>query len=165
MRSARVRGPLAHAGPICATAYDRRMQKAGITREVASDGTVWLKSNRCSYSFRLLRPGVLLVTLAGIDDGQFGSMALDEIRVHLLEHRPLQLFVDAEAAIAVMVEVSREWTHFFTSNRQRLKRVSALPGTRAVELTMAIAQHLSQTGNLLQIYTDRALFTERMADR
>jgi hypothetical protein len=73
------------------------------------------------------------------------------------------LFVDAEAAVAAMVEVSKEWTHFFSTNREKLKRVSVLVGSRTIELTVAIAQHLSQTGNLIQIYTDRALFEERLA--
>ena len=141
------------------------MQTAGITREVMGDGSVQLRSSRCTFTFRRVRPGTLLVTVVGVDDGQFGTATLDEIRVHLLEHRPLELFIDAEAAVAVMVEVSKEWTHFFASNRARLKRVSVLPGTRAVELTVAIAQHLSQTGNLIQIYSDRALFEDRLAGR
>jgi hypothetical protein len=139
------------------------MQTAGITREQLPDGSIRLASARCTFAFRRQRPGALLVTIAGIDDGQFGTMTLDEIRVHLLAHRPLELFVDAEAAVAAMVEVSKEWTHFFSTNREKLKRVSVLVGSRTIELTVAIAQHLSQTGNLIQIYTDRALFEERLA--
>lgn len=141
------------------------MQVAGVTREPLPDGSVRLSSSRCTFTYRRLRPGALLVTICGIDEGQFGPMTLDEVRVHLLDHRPLELFVDAEAAVAVMVEASREWTHFFSANRDKLKRVSVLAGSRAVELTVAIAQHLSQTGSLIQIYTDRALFEERMAKR
>ena len=33
-----------------------------------------------------------------------------------------------------------------------------------VNLTMSIAQHLSGTGNLIQIYTDPALFDSRVAE-
>ncbi|HSH91613.1 MAG TPA: hypothetical protein VK996_16635, partial [Ramlibacter sp.] len=80
-----------------------------------------------------------------------------------LRHRPLELFVDAQAAVAVGVPVSKEWTHFFSLNREHLVRVSVLVGSKAVELTVAIAQHLSQTGNLIQIYTDRELFDARVA--
>lgn len=141
----------------------RRMQIAGVTRDILPDGSIRLASPRCSFVYQRLRPGALLVTIQGIDEGQFGSMTLDEIRVHLLEHRPLELFVDAQGAVAVMVEASREWTHFFSTHRHKLKRVYVLVGTRAVELSVAIAQHLSQTGNLIQLYTDRLLFEERMA--
>jgi hypothetical protein len=145
--------------------YDRRMQTAGITRTAAADGSTHLTSSRAVFHYRRLRPGVLMVTISGVDDGQFGTMALDEIKVHLLDHRPLELFIDAEAALGVTVEVSKEWTHFFAANRQKLKRVSVLSGTRAIELTIAIAQHLSRTGNLIQIYTDRGLFDERVNAR
>jgi hypothetical protein len=144
--------------------YHSEMQKkSGIDRIVLPDGMIILESSRCRFTFRRIRAGALLVTISGVDDGQFGRMCLEEIEVHLLAHRPLELFVDAEAAIAVVVEVSREWTHFFSANRDKLKRVSVLAGTRAVELTVAIAQHLSQTGNLIQIYTDRSLFEARLS--
>lgn len=142
-----------------------RMQIAGVTRDQLPDGSIRLASERCSFVYRVVRPGALLVTISGIDDGRFGMMSLDEVRVHLLEHRGLELFIDAQAAVAAVVEVSKEWTHFFSTNRVRLKRVSVLVGSRAIELTIAIAQHLSQTGNLIQIYTDRALFEDRLSER
>jgi hypothetical protein len=80
----------------------------------------------------------------------------------MLRHRPVELYVDAQGAVAVNVAVSKEWTQFFSLNREHLSRVSVLAGSRAIELTVAIAQHLSQTGNLIQIYTDRELFDARV---
>lgn len=144
-------------------AYDQAMQIAGVTRTQVAGGSVELRSERATFVYHYVRPGVLLVTISGADEGQFGSMALDEIKVRLLDHRPLELFIDAEAAVLATVEVSREWTHFFSANRQRLRRVSVLSGTRVIELTVAIARHLSSTGSLIQIYTDRSLFEDRLA--
>jgi len=66
--------------------------------------------------------------------------------------------IDAEQAELVTVEVSQEWTRFFAMSRGQLTRVSVLTGSKLINLTVAIAQHLSQTGNLIQIYTDRSLF-------
>ena len=134
-----------------------------VTREQSADGELVLSAGKCAFAFRRLRPGALLVTVTGIDNGQFGTATLDEIRIELLRHRPLELFVDAQAAVAVAVTVSREWTQFFALNREHLTRVSVLVGSRAIELTIAIAQHLSQTGNLIQIYSDRELFDARVA--
>jgi hypothetical protein len=59
------------------------------------------------------------------------------------------------------VAVSQEWTRFFSLNRKDLTRVSVLVSSRSVELTVAIAQHLSRTGNLIQIYSDASLFEAR----
>lgn len=133
-----------------------------ITREQLSGGALQLAAGGASFTFERLRQGVMLITVAGVDSGQFGTATLDEIRIELLRHRPLELFVDAQAAIAISVPVSKEWTHFFSLNREHLTRVSVLVGSKAIELTVAIAQHLSQTGNLIQIYTDRELFEARL---
>lgn len=61
------------------------------------------------------------------------------------------------------MHVSRQWTDFFAQSHSRLKRVSVLTGTRFINLTVAIAQHLSHTGSLIQIYTDRQLFDTALA--
>ena len=133
-----------------------------IVRQHLPGGALQLSDGRCTFTYERLRQGAMLVTISGIDNGQFGTATLDEIRIELLRHRPLELFIDAQAAVAVAVPVSKEWTHFFSLNREHLVRVSVLVGSKAVELTVAIAQHLSQTGNLMQIYTDRELFDARV---
>ena len=133
-----------------------------IARQQLPGGALQIRDGRCTFVFERLRQGAMLVTISGIDNGQFGTAPLDEIRIELLRHRPLELFIDAQAAVAVAVPVSKEWTHFFSLNREHLVRVSVLVGSKAIELTVAIAQHLSQTGNLMQIYSDRELFDARV---
>jgi hypothetical protein len=138
------------------------MNAAALQRQTLPDGRVQMSAGKGEFVFERLRPGVLLVTVSGMDMGQFGTATLDEIRLEMLRQRPVELFVDAEAAQVISVEVSREWTQFFSLNREQLRRVSVLVGSKAIELTVAIAQHLSQTGNLIQIYTDRELFAARV---
>jgi len=117
-----------------------------------------------SFEFAPLRDNVLQVTIAGEDLGQFGYAALDEIGLALLRKPPLELFIDAEHVTSISVEVSRQWAQFFATNRRQLKRVSVLTGSKLVNLTVAIAQHLSQTGNLIQIYSDRTLFDRMVSE-
>jgi hypothetical protein len=137
------------------------METAALTRELAPDGTVILRAGRGTFHYRRPRPGMLDIRIEGVDNGQFGAATLDEIAMALLRERPLELFVDASAASMPAVAVSREWTRFFTLNQKDLKRVSVLVSSKTVELTIAIAQHLSQTGKLIQIYTDAELFEAR----
>jgi hypothetical protein len=103
------------------------------------------------------------VNISGNDQGQFGTSALDEIRLEILRHGKLELLIDAEQAELVTVEVSQEWTRFFATTREQLTRVSVLTGSKLINLAVAIAQHLSQTGNLIQIYSDRSLFEVAVA--
>ena len=131
-------------------------------REIGSDGTVTLKDERCTFTFRS-SPGVLDIRIEGVDRGQLGSAPLDEIARALVRDRPLELFIDATRASMPTVDVSREWTRFFSLNQKDLKRVSVLVSSRSVELTIAIAQHLSQTGKLIQIYSDEEIYEARKA--
>ncbi len=132
----------------------------GVTRTAEPNGEVRLSAGSCTFAYRRLRPGALLVTITGHDTGQFGTSTLDEIRLELLRNRPLELFVDAREALGPAVSVSSEWTRFFTLNRDQLLRVNVLVGSKVVELTIAIAQHLSRTGGLIRIYSDPETFEQ-----
>jgi hypothetical protein len=136
---------------------------ATVLREELAGGDVRLADPVCAFRFHRLRPGALLVTISGHDRGQFGTRSLDEVRLEILRHRPLELFIDASEAVGATAQVSREWTQFFSLNREHLKRVSVLVGSKAVHLTVAIAQHLSRTGSLIQIYSDPEIFAAQLA--
>ena len=122
---------------------------------------ITLGDAKCRFTFRRPRAGVLEIEIEGIDNGQFGTAPLDEVAKALIRERPLELFVDASRASMPAVSVSREWTRFFALNQKDLKRVSVLVSDKSVKLTIAIAQHLSQTGKLIQIYTDADLYAAR----
>ena len=138
------------------------MTQAAVSRALAPDGSVVISDARCRFTYRRPGPGVLDIAIAGTDTGQFGTATLDEIALALVRERPLELFVDASEASMPTVAVSKDWTRFFSLNRENLKRVSVLVSSKSVELTIAIAQHLSQTGNLIQIYSDADLFLARV---
>jgi hypothetical protein len=143
----------------CATLA--RMETPAIRREVAPDGTVVLTAGRGAFRYRTPRAGVLDITIEGQDNGQFGTASLDEISLALRRERPLEIFVDASGATMPAVAVSRQWGQFLMLNRSDLSRVSVLVSSKSVELTIAIVQHLSQTGKLIQLYTDPEVFEAR----
>lgn len=122
-----------------------------------------LSADGCRFRYRRPKPGALLVEIAGHDKGQFGTATLDEISLALKRERPLELFIDAREGVAAAVSVSDEWTRYFANNRSDFTRVHVLAGSKVVKLTVAIAQHLSRTGNLIQIYSDPGIFESRLA--
>jgi hypothetical protein len=123
---------------------------------------VVLSAQGCVFTYRRPRPGILLVAIAGHDKGEFGTATLDEISLALKRDRPLELFVDASEAVGAAVSVSDDWTRFFSTNRSDFVRVHVLSGSKVVKLTVAIAQHLSRTGDLIQIYSDPQIFESRL---
>jgi hypothetical protein len=133
-----------------------------ITRDLLPAGVVRLSSGEATFQFFRPRPGTLLVTISGLDKGQFGPSTLSEITLALDREGPLELFIDAREAVGATVSVSDEWTRFFTVQRKRLRRVHVLVGSKSIKLTVAIAQHLSNTGDLIQIYSDSQIFEDRL---
>jgi hypothetical protein len=124
---------------------------------------VQLSADGCTFVYRRPRPGVLVVEIAGHDVGQFGTTTLDEIAHAIGREGPIELLVDAREAVGAAVSVSDDWTRFFSANRARLRRVHVLVGSKTLYLTVAIAQHLSRTGDLIQIYSDPELFAAHLA--
>jgi hypothetical protein len=131
-------------------------------REVLPDGSVRMSYGESACVFARPTAGVLLVTITGYDKGQFGTAPLDEIGSILRVAAPVHLFVDARNAIGATVRVSEDWTGFLARHRAELADVHVLVGSRMVELTIAIARHLSRTDRLIQIYSDPAVFEAQL---
>jgi hypothetical protein len=130
-----------------------------IKREILPGGDVRLSSGDCTFLYRRPRAGTLLVKISGDDRGQFGTAPLDEILTAIAREGRLELFVDTREATSAATDVSDDWTRFFSVNREKLSRVYVLVGgSKVLQLTVAIAQHLSRTGNLIQIYSDPETF-------
>jgi hypothetical protein len=134
-----------------------------IHREHLSTGTLRLRSDDCTFLFTRLRPGALLLTVLGEDDGEFGAMVLDELEAEITRFgRPLVLFVDALGTVRVSNVVANRWTEWFEDRRDRLARVSVLVRSKTISLTMSIARHLSGTAGLFEVTSDRAAFEREL---
>ena len=139
------------------------MASSEIKREILPGGDVRLSSGDSTFLYQRKRPGVLHVTISGYDAGQFGTATLDEILTAIAREGKLELFVDARDASGTGAGVSEDWTRFFSANREKLARVHVLVGdSKVLQLTVAIAQHLSRTGNLIQIYSDAETFSAKL---
>jgi hypothetical protein len=138
------------------------MTQRPLDREVLPDGSIRMTSGEAAFEFARPKTRVLVITITGYDQGQFGVAALDEIGSVLRVAAPLQLFIDARNAVGATVRVSQDWTSFFSRHQRDLAHVHVLAGSKMVELTVAIAGHLSRTGNLIKIYSDPAIFDAQL---
>ena len=138
------------------------MSGVKFTRSIEADGSIRLASQHGSFVFARPKPGVLFVTVTGHDSGDYGSATLDEILQFLKRERPLTLFVDTREAISVAPSVRSDWTRFFSSNREHLRGVHVLTSSKAVHLSVAVAQHFSDTGNLIRLYSNPQAFEAKL---
>jgi hypothetical protein len=139
------------------------MSEPKFSRSALTDGSTRLATQQGSFTFSRPRPGVLFVTIKGHDTGDFGSATLDEITQALNRERPIALFVDTREAISVAPSVRADWTRFFSSNRAHLTAVHVLTSSKAVHLSVAVAQHFSDTGNLIRLYSNPDTFAGKLA--
>jgi hypothetical protein len=131
-------------------------------REVLPDGSVRMKSGGTEFVFARPSASVLVVTVAGYDKGQLGTAPLDEIGSVLRVAAPVHLFVDARNGVGATARVSEDWTRFLTRHAADLAHVHVLVGSKMLELTIAIARHLSRIDRLMQIYSDPAIFETQL---
>ena len=128
-----------------------------------SGGSVRMTSGESAFEFARPKAGVLVVTITGYDQGQFGTAPLDEIASVLRIAAPLELFVDARDAVGATVRVSEDWTSFISRHQGGpLARPRARRLEDGQELTVAIAGHLSRTEKLIQIYSDPKIFDAQL---
>ncbi|MDQ3100427.1 MAG: hypothetical protein M3R08_03500 [Bacteroidota bacterium] len=129
-----------------------------VSREILPGGVVQLTSDGCTFRYCSPSSGVLHISISGHDKGQFGSSSLDEILGAIMREGKILLLVDARNVSGIAVTVSDLWTKFFSLNKERLERVHVLVNSGYTQLTMAIAQHLSGTGDLIKIHSDERTF-------
>ena len=137
------------------------MTVPALDRQVLADGTVRLRSGDCTFTFRRVRPGAVLVTIDGYDQGQFGPATVDEVAAEFSRAPgPVRLYVDTRKASGPTSAVMETWTAWLATNRSRLASVMVLvpPESKLLHLTVSIAQHLSRTGDLLRICGDSQEF-------
>lgn len=132
------------------------------TREVLPDGTVRLSAQGCSFTYNRPRPGVTLVRINGVDKGQFGQAALDELREDLLRHPPVELFVDTGPQASANLPVQETWTGWFRAHRSELKAVNILVRSSYMHFTAEVAKLFSRTGELIRVYLEPEPFREAL---
>ncbi len=139
------------------------MPAMAIERRVLDDGVVQLVSERCTFTFHRLRPGVVLVRITGVDHGEFGTRPVDELREDLSRYAPVEIFFDLVDAAVGTANVSDMWTEWIREQRGNLKSVSILVRSKFVHLTVEVAKLFSRTGELIRIYLDEQRFEEAIA--
>ena len=132
-------------------------------RETTSDGTVVVKSERCTISFRRLGPGVVLMRIVGYDSGEFGNAPFEEMHALMAGFTPAEVFMDLSEAFGARTQVREEWTNWFRSNQAVLRRANILVGSKYIEIAVAMAKLFSRTGELIQLYSSAAAFQEAIA--
>jgi hypothetical protein len=131
----------------------RRMQ-----RKASDDDEIRFASLHCSIAIRRPAPGVVVVLFEGRDTGELGDAPFRELEKDLAAGAPIELFIDARGGKAASLDVSGAWAHWLAKNRDRLRHVSMLTGSRFIQLSADFVRKFADLGEVMRIYTDPASF-------
>jgi hypothetical protein len=131
-------------------------------REALEDGTIRLSTERCSYTYRRPRPGVVFLRITGDDRGEFGNVPRDELRGDISRYAPVELFIEMDETTGGNLPVQEAWTGWFSDNRPALKSVNILTRSKYMHVSIEIVKLFSRTGELIRVYLDPASFDEAL---
>jgi hypothetical protein len=122
-----------------------------------------LEGMHCTLSVERPAPGVVLVTFAGTDVGEFGDAPFRELENDVGTGRTFELFIDAHAGRAASIHVSNDWARWLGGHRASLTCVHMLTATKFVQLSADLVRRFADLGDGMRIYTDRGAFAEALA--
>ncbi len=104
--------------------------------------------------------GICLATFTGHDVGEFGDAPVKALSDYLAQHGALTLFVDGRKVPGASVEVSGTWAYWMQENRDQLKAVHILCGSRFIHLTANFVRRFAELEEKMFIYTEAKSFDE-----
>ena len=116
----------------------------------------------CDLSVEAPAPGMVVVTFAGHDIGEFGAFPMQAVEQHLAGEET-ELYIDARHTRAASVEVSGDWALWLGAHRDRFAHVSMLTGSRFIEVTAGFVRSFSELEDVMRLYTDADAFDEALA--
>lgn len=130
-------------------------------REVLANGATRLRTERASFVFTRLRPGVMWVVSTGWDDGEFGDAGVSELSAELARFPiALELFVDAARVLHVSNVARTAWTQWFEARRDQLRRVHVLTSSKFMHLSVSMSGLDSRTS--IELYESPDAFAAAM---
>lgn len=112
----------------------------------------------CTMIIEELAPGVVLMSIQGIDTGQLGEGPFHAMASLLSGDRVVELFIDARHARGPSMDVSGDWALWLGRHRHSLRHISMLTASRFVQLTADFVRRFAELGEIMRIYTEPSVF-------
>lgn len=128
------------------------------------DHEVHLEGIHCKFAIARPAPGVLVLRIVGWDTGELGDAPRQQLARDLSDEQPVELFVDAREVRGASVDVSGEWSIWFSKNRTRFSQINMLTGSPFIQLTANFVRRFADLGQIMRIYTEAGIFDAALAE-
>ena len=112
----------------------------------------------CRLTIQQYGGGVVVLKISGTDVGEFGNAPMLAMDDYLNTIPSIELFIDARDVRGASIEVSGEWATWLNQNREKLRDVSMLTGSRFIKLTADFVRRFADLQGVMKVYTEDAAF-------
>ena len=100
---------------------------------------------------------VIVLRISGTDIGEFGEAPFQSLN-HLLGAEPLDFFIDARDVRGASIEVSSDWAAWLNTNKDSLRYVTMLTGSRFIQITAEFVRRFASLEGIMRICTEPEVF-------
>lgn len=131
--------------------------------ELIDGETINYQGIACELSIASPASSVVVVTISGLDIGEFGSMPTARLENYFSDQQAVELFIDARRTRGASIDVSGDWAVWLGAHRSHFKRINMLTGSRFIEVTADFVRRFSRLEDVMRIYTDAKAFDKALA--
>ena len=106
---------------------------------------------------------VIVLRISGTDIGEFGAAPFQSLD-HLLGAEPIDFFIDARDVRGASIEVSSDWAAWLNTNKDSLRSVTMLTGSRFIQITAEFVRRFASLEGIMRICTEPEVFDWALAE-
>lgn len=118
----------------------------------------------CNLLLEQLAPRVVVLRISGTDVGEFAEAPMKALNDWIVRSGPIDFFIDARQVRGASMEVSGEWAAWLNTNKEVLRSVTMLTGSRYIQITADFVRRYAGMQEIMRICTESAVFDSILSE-
>lgn len=120
--------------------------------------SVCFEGTHCAVMLEQLSETLIVMRLSGTDTGELRDVPIKTLNEWLAGVNAIEFFIDARSVRGASIDVSNEWSAWFTANRARFKFITMLTGSKLVQITAEFVRRFAGLNGIMWICTEPEVF-------
>lgn len=105
-----------------------------------------------------LSESLIVMRMRGTDTGELLDAPIQKLDEWVSGANAVELFIDARNVRGASVDVSSEWSAWFTANRARFKSITMLTGSKLIQITAEFVRRFAGLNGIMWVCTEPKVF-------
>ncbi|WP_263416357.1 hypothetical protein [Terriglobus albidus] len=101
---------------------------------------------------------LILMRLTGTDTGELLDAPIKVLDEWVAGVNAVEFFIDARNVRGASIDVSSEWSAWFTQNRSRFKTITMLTGSKLIQITAEFVRRFAGLNGIMWVCTEPNVF-------